>query len=35
MAQDGLIRLEVSDTILNELGRVLDDKFEGRRRRLK
>ena len=28
MAQDGLIRLDVSDTILDELGRVLHDKFE-------
>ena len=28
MAQDGLIRLDVSDTILNELGRVLNDNFE-------
>jgi putative PIN family toxin of toxin-antitoxin system len=28
MAQDGLIRLDVSDTILNELSRVLHDKFE-------
>ena len=28
MAQDGLIRLDVSDTILNEFGRVLHGKFE-------
>jgi predicted nucleic acid-binding protein len=28
MAQYGLIRLDVSDTILNELGRVLHDKFD-------
>jgi predicted nucleic acid-binding protein len=28
MAQNGLIRLDVSDTILNEFGRVLHGKFE-------
>lgn len=27
MAEDGLIRLDVSDAILNEFGRVLRDKF--------